>query len=51
MPIGSFADTGKVESEVILLSRALLEIEEVHLNYGDDPDNPSPYDVENKKVK
>jgi hypothetical protein len=49
MPIGSFADTGKVESEVILLSRALLEIAEVHLNYGDDPDNPSTYDVENKK--
>ena len=49
MPIGSFADTGKVESEVILLPRALLEIEEIHLNYGDDPNNPAPYDVENKK--
>jgi hypothetical protein len=49
MPIGSFADTGKVESEIIVLSRALLEIEEVHLNYGDDPGNPAPYDAKNKK--
>jgi hypothetical protein len=48
MPIGSFADTGKVENEIIVLSRALLEIEEVHLNYGDDPNNPAPYDVKNK---
>jgi hypothetical protein len=48
MPIGSFADTGKVESEIIVLSRALLEIEEVHLNYGDDPNSPAPYDVKNK---
>jgi hypothetical protein len=49
MPIGSFADTGKVESEVIVLSRALLEIEEITFNYGDDPDNPAPYDVKNKE--
>jgi hypothetical protein len=48
MPIGSFADTGKVESEVIVLSRALLEIEEILLNYGPDPENPSPYEVKNK---
>src|SRR5215208_6630981 len=41
MPIGSFADTGKIENEVIVLSRALLEIEEVTLNYGADPDNPA----------
>jgi hypothetical protein len=47
MPIGSFADS-KVENEVIVLSRALLGIEEIHLNYGDDPDNPAPYDVKNK---
>jgi hypothetical protein len=49
MPIGSFADTGKIENEVIVLSRALLDLEEVTLNYGDDPDNPAPYDVKNKE--
>jgi hypothetical protein len=48
MPIGSFADTGKIESEVIVLSRALLEITDATLNYGDDPDNPAPYEVKNK---
>jgi hypothetical protein len=48
MPIGSFADTGKVEAEVITLGRALLEIEEIHLNYGEDNDNPAPYAVKNK---
>jgi hypothetical protein len=51
MPIGSFADTGKVENEVIVLTRALLEIEEITLNYGDDPNNPAPYDVKNKEGK
>jgi hypothetical protein len=49
MPIGSFADTGKIESEVIVLARALLEIEDATLNYGDDPDNPAPYEVKNKE--
>ena len=48
MPIGSFADNGKVETETIVLSRALLEIEEITLNYGDDPDTPAPYEVKNK---
>lgn len=49
MPIGSFADNGKVETETIVLSRALLEIEEITLNYGDDLDNPAPYEVKNKE--
>src|SRR5215213_1631721 len=49
MPIGSFADTGKVENEVIVLTRALLEIEEITLNYGDDPNNPAPYDVKKEQ--
>jgi len=49
MPIGSFADDGKIEVETIILGRGLLEIEEIHRNYGDDPDNPAPYDVKNKK--
>jgi hypothetical protein len=49
MSIGSFADDGKIEAETIILGRGLLEIEEVHLNYGDDPETPAPYDVHNKK--
>jgi hypothetical protein len=49
MPIGSFADDGKIEAETIILGRGLLEIEEVHLNYGNDPEKPAPYEVENKK--
>jgi hypothetical protein len=49
MPIGSFADDGKIEAETIILGRGLLEIEEVHLNYDDDPETPAPYDVHNKK--
>ena len=49
MPIGSFADDGKIEAETIILGRGLLEIEEVHLNYGDDPENPAPYEVRNEK--
>jgi hypothetical protein len=49
MPIGSFADNGKVETETIVLSRALLEIEEITLNYGEDPTSPAPYEVKSKK--
>lgn len=49
MPIGSFADTGRIENEVLVLARALLEIEEATPNYGDDPDNPAPYEVKNKE--
>jgi hypothetical protein len=48
MPIGSFADTSSVEKETIVLSRALLEIEEINLHYGDDPENPAPYEVKSK---
>jgi hypothetical protein len=48
VPIGSFADSGKIEDEVIVLSRALLEIEEITLNYGPDEDSPHPYTVSNK---
>jgi hypothetical protein len=45
MPIGSFADSGPVEAETIELTRALMEIEDLQLNYGDDPERPAPYEV------
>jgi hypothetical protein len=48
MPLGSFADT-KIESEIIVLNRALLAIEEITCNFGGAPDNPAPYSVTNKK--
>ena len=52
MPIGGFVG-GTVEKETLILTRALLEIEEITLNYGDDPDNPAPFDVtdDSGKVK
>ena len=52
MPIGGFAGNGnKVEKEIIELTRALLEIEDIQLNYGDDPDAPKPFTVEGKSGK
>jgi hypothetical protein len=48
MPIGGFA-SNSVEKEIILLQRALLKIESIELNYGDDPEEPAPFDVKDEK--
>jgi hypothetical protein len=48
MPIGGFA-SNSVEKETILLNRALLRIDSIEPNYGDDPENPAPFDVKDDK--
>jgi hypothetical protein len=51
VPIGGFASNAVEKETIITPRRAVMEIEEISLFYGDDPDNPAPFDVKDDDGK
>jgi hypothetical protein len=44
MPIGGYASNAVEKETIVTPRRAVMEIEEISPFYGDDPDNPAPFD-------
>lgn len=51
VPIGGFVSNAVEKETIITPRRAVMEIEEISLFYGDDPDNPAPFDVKDDDGK
>jgi hypothetical protein len=53
MPLKGFAGNAAEKETIVTPGRVLMEIKEISTLYGEDPDNPRPFDVkdENGKVR
>jgi hypothetical protein len=51
MPIGGYAGNSVEKETIITPQRVLMEIKEISTFYGDDPQNPAPFDVKDDDGK
>jgi hypothetical protein len=51
MPIGGYASNAVEKETIVTPRRAVMEIEEISPFYGDDPDNPTPFEVKDDEGK
>jgi hypothetical protein len=51
MPIGGYASNAVEKETIVTPNRVLLKIEEIQLHYGEDENNPRPFEVKDENGK
>jgi hypothetical protein len=51
MPLKGFAGTAVEKETIVTPGRVLMEIKEISTFYGEDPDDPRPFDVKDENGK